>query len=73
MSEPQDLAAGEELVTEPGLEPENRDIEAPEADAWEQATPANPTEQPAEPSTGEVNEWDAVEQSRIVEFDEEDY
>ena len=71
MSEPHDLAAGEEPETGTGLEPQPRDIEAPEADAWEQATPARPAEQPAVPSTGDVSEWDAVEQSRIVELDDE--
>jgi hypothetical protein len=64
----------DEEFIEPGvhLEPEERDLEAPPADLVEQATPANPTEEPEEVHRGlEVAEWDAVEQSRVVELDDE--
>jgi hypothetical protein len=54
------------------LAPEERDPEAPEIDAVEQATPADPAEEPVEVHRGlEVGEYDAVEQARIVELDEE--
>jgi hypothetical protein len=49
------------------------DLEAPEADAAEQAMDAEPGEQDDDrPSRGmEVPEWDAAEQSRSVRFDDE--
>lgn len=54
------------------LVPEERDPEAPAADAVEQATPADPSLRPDEVRQGlEVGEYDAVEQSRIVELDDE--
>jgi hypothetical protein len=54
------------------LDPEERDIEAPAADAAEQATPANPADAPVEVHRGlEVGEWDAVEQARVVELDDD--
>ena len=56
--------------------PENIDLEAPEADAAEQATSARLE---ADTDTGrrtalddETPEWDAQEQSRVVEM-EDDY
>lgn len=57
------------------LEPEERDIEAPAPDVVEQATPADPSDDlTQEVHRGlEVNEWDAVEQARVVEFDDDDY
>ncbi len=61
-----------------GLEPDERDPEAPEADAVEQATTADPTEpgdevpEDTEVHPGlEVNDWDAVEQARIVDLSDE--
>jgi hypothetical protein len=62
----EDLALGEHLT------PDERDPEAPAGDALEQATPANPVDQPVELHRGlEVNEWDAVEQATIVDLDDE--
>lgn len=53
------------------LRPEVRDVEAPEPDMVEQATPASPAETPDEVRPGlEVNDWDAVEQSRVVDLDD---
>jgi hypothetical protein len=51
------------------------DLEAPEADAAEQAVPADPREEPGDepPSVGdEVPEEDAAEQAQTVIF-EDDY
>jgi hypothetical protein len=50
--------------------------EAPDADMAEQATPANPLdaaeEDPEEPSGDpEASEWDALEQARVVDLDDE--
>jgi hypothetical protein len=52
---------------------EERDLEAPEADVSEQATPAEPDERRDDPvRTGaEVPEADAVEQSRAVAGDDD--
>jgi hypothetical protein len=62
----EDLALGEHLT------PDERDPEVPDGDALEQATPANPVDQPAEMHRGlEVNEWDAVEQATVVDLDDE--
>jgi hypothetical protein len=64
----------EELAPENHLEPDERDIEAPPADAAEQAAPVKPGEAPPEVRRGwEVGEWDAAEQAVIVDFDEDDY
>jgi hypothetical protein len=62
----------------PLLDLDERDIEAPDADAFEQATPADPldaaTQLPRQISRDpEVSDWDALEQARIVELDDEDY
>ncbi|HWG98061.1 MAG TPA: hypothetical protein VNV66_01790 [Pilimelia sp.] len=67
MSQPdEDLAPGAHL------DPDERDIEAPAADAVEQATVANPADEPVEVHRGmEVGDWDAVEQARIVDLDDE--
>ncbi|HEY2950563.1 MAG TPA: hypothetical protein VGJ53_19555 [Micromonosporaceae bacterium] len=54
------------------LEADERDIEAPDADAVEQAISANPAEEPAEVHRGlEVGEWDAVEQAYVVDLDDD--
>lgn len=53
--------------------PDEHDSEAPDADVVEQALPANPAEQDGEVRRGiEVNDWDAIEQSRVVDL-EDDY
>jgi hypothetical protein len=62
----------------PSLGLDERDIEAPDADAIEQATPADPVDAalatPPEISRDpEVSDWDALEQARVVELDDEDY
>lgn len=61
----------EDLVLDDDLDPERRDLEASPADAVEQATPAAPADrhqQPGEPPRRlEVSEYDAVEQTRVVD------
>ena len=66
----------ETATSSPILNPDERDIEAPEADAQEQRTPADPTEaaqhQPLQPTRSlEVNDWDALEQAKVVELDDD--
>ena len=54
------------------LAPDERDPEAPDGDAVEQATVANPADEPDEVHRGlEVNEWDAVEQAHVVDLDDD--
>lgn len=57
------------------LEPGERDLEAAPEDVAEQARLAHPAENgDVEIRLGDyVNEWDAVEQARIVELEDEDY
>lgn len=56
------------------LDPDLSDIEAPEADAAEQAVPANPAEVPvALRLPFEADEFDALEQSQIVPDLDDDY
>lgn len=63
----------EENVLENHLDPVERDLEAPSDDAAEQAAPAKPAETPPELRRGmEVGEWDAFEQSVVIDF-EDDY
>ncbi len=58
------LSIGDQSVT---LDPE-----APEADAVEQSTPVDPDYTDTQPSVrDDVNEADAAEQGRIVEFDDD--
>ncbi|BBH65556.1 hypothetical protein ACTI_22410 [Actinoplanes sp. OR16] len=51
------------------------DLETPEVDAAEQAVSAVPSWQDDEgddaSAVGEANEWDAQEQGRVVEFDDD--
>lgn len=62
----------EDLEFDEQLGPDERDIEAPDSDAVEQATPANPVDLPSEVHRGlEVGEWDAVEQAMTVDFDDD--
>jgi hypothetical protein len=56
------------------LSPEERDLEAEPADAVEQATLVDPAAIEGEPHRGfEVDDWDAMEQARVVAADEDDY
>jgi hypothetical protein len=51
---------------------DGRDVEAPDADAYEQAMPANPARLPADLRLPpEVNEADAYEQSQVVDLDDD--
>lgn len=64
----------EDFAPSDHLTPDERDPEAPPADAVEQATVAGPVDGDTEPHRGlEVADWDAVEQSRVVATDEDDY
>lgn len=64
----------EDFAPSDHLAPEERDLEAPPADAFEQALSADPADGEPEPSWGlEVDDWDAMEQARIVAGDEDDY
>ncbi|MFF5086124.1 hypothetical protein [Streptomyces niveus] len=56
-------------------EPEELDEETPEADAAEQHTDVQPSDDdpPAPIDTAEADEADAAEQARIVSLDEDDY
>ena len=57
------------------LDPAERDIEAPDADALEQTIPTDPHELAQQPpqrsSSLEVNDWDALEQAQVVDLDED--
>jgi hypothetical protein len=58
------------------LDPAERDIEAPDADALEQQMPADPHEAaavqpPQRSSNPEVSEWDALEQAQVVDLDDD--
>ena len=68
MSEPD-----EDLTPSDHLTAGERDIEAPEADASEQAAPVSPADSDDLPvsRSPEVNEADAVEQSRVVDLDDD--
>jgi hypothetical protein len=57
------------------LDPEVRDIEAPTADAVEQARSVNPAEATPTKRTiaFEANEYDALEQDRVVDLSDDDY
>ncbi|GAA0427094.1 hypothetical protein Aca07nite_36190 [Actinoplanes capillaceus] len=57
-------------------QPMEIDLETPEVDAAEQAMIAVPSLQDDDsddesPHTGDVSEWDAQEQGRVVEFDDD--
>jgi hypothetical protein len=65
-------AVNEDRTPEDHLDADERDIEAPEADAVEQATLIDPAAAPIEVPRGlEVNEYDALEQARVVEMDDD--
>jgi hypothetical protein len=73
MTQPDDeLLTLDEQIDE-RLDPEVRDLEAPTADAAEQATPAYPADQSQPPREigFETPEYDALEQERVVELDDD--
>jgi hypothetical protein len=60
------------FVPEDSLDPDERDPEASPVDVAEQVTPADPAEEPEVIQRGlEVDEYDAIEQSRVVNHDGE--
>jgi hypothetical protein len=62
----------EDFAPEDHLAPEERNPEASPEDAVEQATVADPSDSEPEVRRGlEVDEWDALEQARVVELDDE--
>lgn len=64
----EDFTPGDHLAAD------ERDPEAEPADAVEQATSVGPADVDAEPQRGmEVDDWDAMEQARVVTADEDDY
>lgn len=63
---------GEDFEPSDHLTPDERDPEAPAADAVEQATLADPSIDEPAPRRGlEVDDWDAMEQARIVGPDDD--
>jgi hypothetical protein len=75
MTTPDEALVGvdEDLTPADHLDAEERDLEAPEADAVEQATPADPAAAGrVDVARGlEVNEYDAWEQAQVVEMDDD--
>lgn len=64
--------ADEDFAPADHLAPDERDPEAPQEDAVEQATVVDLTDSEPEVHRGlEVDEWDALEQARIVELDDD--
>jgi hypothetical protein len=73
MTQPDDELLTLEERLEEHLDPDIRDIEAPIADAAEQAMPADPLDVPRvpHPLAFEADEYDALEQERVVELDDD--
>ncbi len=74
MTQPDDDVVTLEDRPDERLQPDFRDLEASPEDAAEQAMPANPADGPQTVMRSrpfEVNEYDAVEQDRIVELDDD--
>ncbi|MDQ7910331.1 hypothetical protein RB614_38140 [Phytohabitans sp. ZYX-F-186] len=62
----------EDFAPDDHLAPDERDPEAPAEDAVEQATVADPADTEPEVHRGlEVDEWDALEQARVVGPDDD--
>jgi hypothetical protein len=62
----------EDFAPSEHLGPDERDPEAPQADAMEQAIVADPARDEPDVHRGlEVGDWDAVEQARVVDLDED--
>jgi len=56
------------------LEPDEREPEASPEDVAEQVQPVDPATEQVEVHVGdEASEWDAIEQARVVELDDEDH
>jgi hypothetical protein len=67
MTEPEFSDQDDNLV-----DPTLRALETPPEDALQQAIPVNPADQPDEVHRGlEVGDYDAVEQSRTVDLDDD--
>jgi len=63
----------EDFTPREHLAPEERDPEAPDVDAVEQAIIADPAAEEGEVHRGmEIADWDAIEQARVVDL-EDDY
>jgi len=75
MTQPDEETLIQSERPEERLDPEVRDFEAPTADAVEQARPVNPAEAATTKQTiaFEANEYDAVEQDRVVDLEDDDY
>jgi hypothetical protein len=76
MSQPENRTLTDRWNTEESWA-EERDLEAPDADAVEQARAADPNddaayEESTVPDSIEVPEWDALEQAQVVQL-EDDY
>lgn len=68
MSMPDDRLAADHL------EPDEREPEASPEDVVEQVQPVDPaTEEVEVHLANEASEWDAIEQARVVELDDEDH
>jgi hypothetical protein len=68
MTGPEEEFELEEFEPEDDLDPDERDFEASAEDTVEQATPADPAEEPVEVHRGlEVDEFDAIEQAQPVD------
>ncbi|HEY2670266.1 MAG TPA: hypothetical protein VGJ07_07800 [Rugosimonospora sp.] len=70
------LEPGIGLGRDADLDPDRRDLEAPAEDAFEQSMPASPAGERDEGPVNvdrdiEVNEWDAIEQAQVVDFDDD--
>lgn len=62
----------EEFTPGAHLGPDERDPEAPPVDAFEQSMVADPAADEPVPHRGlEVGDWDALEQARIVDLDDD--
>ncbi|GAA4463498.1 hypothetical protein [Phytohabitans houttuyneae] len=62
----------EDFAPEASLAPDERDPEAPAEDAVEQARVVDPADTDAEVRRGlEVDDWDALEQARVVGLDDD--
>jgi len=63
---------GEDLRLDNAVTADDRGLETPAEDAYEQATPADPRAEPAELTDRlEVNEYDAVEQAAVLASEDE--